>query len=221
MADLLRPGVRTFKPRRSRISTRAQVALVEQAHHLLRVGNQPLDLSEVWPERPPVVLEIGFGMGTSTAEMAAADPGTAIVAIEVHTPGVGNLLHLVGAQGLTNVRVMEGDALYVLARMVPPKSLTGVRTFFPDPWPKARHAKRRLVQPAVLDAVHACLIEGGLWQLATDDTAYAERALDAFTADPRWSGGVIARPADRPITGYERRALDAGRTVTDIAFRAR
>lgn len=153
--------------------------------------------------------------------MAAADPSTAIVGIEVHTPGVGNLLHLVATHRLENVRVIEGDALAVIARMIPPRSLIGLRTFFPDPWPKARHAKRRLVQQAVLAAVHPLLAEGGSWHLATDDADYAGRALETFGADGRWTGGVIARPAERPVTGYEARALNAGRHVVDLLFRAR
>ncbi len=168
----------------------------------------------------PVVLEIGFGDGRATAQMAAADPHTGILAIDVHTPGVGALLALVGEMGLTNVRVMEADALGVLARMVPPESLAGLRTFFPDPWPKARHHKRRLVQPEVIEIVHSRLTPGGSWHLATDWGAYAEWAEVRFEADARWQGGVIDRPDWRPVTRYERRALRDGRVITDLLYRS-
>ena len=214
-ADVLRPGVRTYKPRRSRITPRAERALQEQQRFLLPTS-VPLDLEEIWGEGTPVVLEIGFGDGAATAAMAAADPDTAVLAVDVHTPGVGDLLARIDELGLTRVRVIEGDALRVLRDQVPPDSLAGVRSFFPDPWPKARHHKRRLVQPAVLDLVRSRLVPGGWWHVATDWPEYAATIEATFAADPHWSGGVVARPATRPVTRFERRALRDGRPITDL-----
>jgi len=217
----LRPGVRTYKPRRTRITERAQRAIVEQQRFLLPLTDNPLDLAAVWGRGVPVVMEIGFGDGIAAAAMAAGDPRTGILAVDVHTPGVGALLARIGDHALTNVRVIEGDALGVLERMIPPHSLTGVRSFFPDPWPKARHHKRRLVQPAVLDLVRTRLVPGGWWHLATDWDEYADAMNACFIADPQWSGGPVDRPADRPVTRYERRALREGRSITDLQFALR
>ena len=217
--DVLRPGVRTFKPRRSRITPRAQRALLEQRQFLLPTGAH-LDPAAIWGDGTPVVLEIGFGDGAATAEMAAADPGLGILAVAVHTPGVGDLLARIDERGLTQVRVIEGDALPVLADQLPAASLAGLRSFFPDPWPKARHHKRRLVQPAVLDLVRSRLAPGGWWHVATDWPEYADAIAAAFAADPYWSGGVVARPHSRPVTRFERRALRDGRPITDLIHTA-
>ncbi len=221
---VLRPGVRTYKPRRSRISARESSAL--QAHQtrddraglLLPAAGERLDLASVWGEGTPVVVEIGFGSGTATAAMATADPGTGILAIDVHTPGIGDLLWRLDESGARNVRVIEGDALEVLQSRIPPASLAGVRSYFPDPWPKARHHKRRLVQPAVLSLVSTRLEPGGTWHLATDWPEYAEQAGECFAAEPGWHGGVIDRPSWRPVTPFERRALRDGRPVVDLLF---
>lgn len=219
MTGVLRPGIRTYKPRRSRITDRAARALVEQRAHLLDPAGGPIDLAAVFGPGVPVVVEVGFGDGRGTAQMAAADPGTGILAIDVHTPGVGELLARIDEGDLSNVAVIEGDALAVLAERIAPGSLSGVRSFFPDPWPKARHHKRRLVQPAVLDLVRSRLIPGGTWWLATDWAEYAESMQACFDADPHWSGGPIVRPAERPETRYERRALRDGRPITDLVYR--
>lgn len=217
-AGVLRPGVRTYKPRRTRITERASRALVEQAAFMLDPSAPVLDLAATWGDGVPVIVEIGFGDGLATAGMAAADPSTGILAIDVHTPGVGDLLARIGEAGLTNVRVMEADALRVLSHLVPTHSLAGVRSYFPDPWPKARHHKRRLVQPEVLDLVRARLVPGGTWHIATDWDEYADAMVACFAADARWRGGVIDRPSWRPVTRYERRALADGRAITDIVF---
>jgi tRNA (guanine-N7-)-methyltransferase len=132
---------------------------------------------------------------------------------------VGDLLARIGEDGLACVRVMEADALLVLGRMIEPHSLAGVRTYFPDPWPKSRHHKRRLVQPPILDLVRSRLVPGGTWHLATDWTPYARAMTECFDADGQWVGGVIPRPAWRPETRYERRALHEGRSITDLVFR--
>jgi tRNA (guanine-N7-)-methyltransferase len=216
---VLRPGIRTYKPRRTRITPRATRALSEQSAFLLRLSAEPLDVESIWGADTPVIVDIGFGDGLATAQMAAADPAVGVLAIDVHTPGVGDLLARIGEMGLTNVRVMEADALGVLKRMIPEHSLTGLRSYFPDPWPKAKHHKRRLVQPDVVDLAASRLRAGGSWHIATDWTEYAEAIRAWFDADPRWSGGRIERPDWRPVTRYERRALRDGRPITDLVYR--
>lgn len=217
-STVLRPGIRTYKPRRTRMTEREVAALAEQSAFLVPVGVGTLDLAAIWGAQTPVVVEIGFGSGSATSTMAAAAPDVGILAIDVHTPGVGDLLSMVGSKGLTNVRVMEADALAVLEFMIPVRSLAGLRSYFPDPWPKARHHKRRLVQPEVLALVASRLAAGGYWHLATDWPAYAEVMQAHFAADPEWHGGVIDRPAGRPVTHYERRALRDGRVITDLWY---
>ena len=221
MTGVLRPGIRTFKPRRSRITVRAQKALRDLDRYLIPATGEHLDPAAIWGPGTPVIVEIGFGDGRATAEMAAAAPAVGILAIDVHTPGVGELLWRISDAGVENVRVMEADALGVLERMIPARSLAGVRTFFPDPWPKARHHKRRIVQAAVLDLVAQRLQPGGWWHLATDWAEYAEAMQECFAADDRWSGGIIPRPDDRPVTRYERRALREDRAITDLLYRLR
>jgi tRNA (guanine-N7-)-methyltransferase len=216
--DVLGPGIRTYKPRRTRMSARQHRAIDEQSCHVLQLEHGLIDLAHEWGPGVPVVMEIGFGSGGTTAAMAAADPGTGILAIDIHTPGVGDLLSRVGQQGLANIRVMEADALLVLDRMIPPHSLAGVRTYFPDPWPKSRHHKRRLVQAPILDLVRSRLRPGGTWHLATDWAPYARAMAECFGADARWSGGEVPRPGWRPQTPYERRALLEGRTITDLVY---
>ena len=217
-SGILRPGIRTYKPRRTRITERQERAFTEQAPFLLPVDNTPIDFAATWGVGVPVVLEIGFGDGLATASMAAADPSTGILAIDVHTPGVGGLLASLGDASLRNVRVMEADALVVLTRMIDPGSLHGVRTYFPDPWPKARHHKRRIVQPDVLDLIHSRLRSDGFWHIATDWAEYADAIQSCFGEHTGWTGGVVPRPAWRPVTRYERRALLDGRSITDLVF---
>jgi len=216
-STVLPRGVRTFKPRRSRITRREAAALKDPRDVLLTASTSMLPLP--WGESP-IVLEIGFGAGEATRTMAMADPGTTILAVDVHTPGVGRLIADVREQGITNVRVMEADALAVLEYGIPPLSLTGVRTFFPDPWPKARHHKRRLIQGSVIDLVHSRLIPGGSWHIATDWHDYVEWIVEAFDAHPGFRGGAIERPMSRPTTHYERRAIAEGRDVVDLFFTA-
>jgi tRNA (guanine-N7-)-methyltransferase len=195
--------------------------MADQEKFLLPLSDEVLDLADLWGAGTPVVVEIGFGTGLVTSQMAIEDPGTGILAIDIHTPGVGDLLYRVGDLGLTNVRVMEADALTVLERMIPQSSLAGVRTYFPDPWPKPRHHKRRLIQPEVLGLVADRLMSSGFWHVATDWDQYATAIESCFAADDRWTGGVIDRPAWRPQTGYEGRALRDGRGVTDLVYRTR
>lgn len=193
-------------------------------------GLRTLDLGELFADdkgpRPdlPVVLEIGFGMGEATAKMAAADPDTGILAVDVHTPGQGNLLGLAERAGLTNVRVANGDAIILLREMLPPESLDGLRVYFPDPWPKARHHKRRLIQPEFLTLAAPSLKPGALLHCATDWEPYAEQMLEVLTAHPdfentRPDGGFAPRPEFRPLTRFEGQGLTKGHVVRDLLFR--
>lgn len=171
-------------------------------------------------------------MGEATATMAAADPDRDYLAVEVHTAGVANLLALIEAGALTNVRIARGNALHLVGHQLGPDSLQAVHAFFPDPWPKARHHKRRLIQPAHVALLRSRLVPGGLLHCATDSPDYAKSMMDALTADgqlanawPGYAPRSPQRPATpyerRPVTKYEQRALDAGRDVFDLMFHRR
>jgi tRNA (guanine-N7-)-methyltransferase len=174
-------------------------------------------LADVFAPPRPVVLEIGSGMGETTLAMAQADPELGIVAVDVHTPGIGALLARAERESVGNIRVCIGDAVELMDRLAP-GSLAGIRAFFPDPWPKVRHHKRRLVQPAFVRRAALLLAPGGTLHLATDITDYADQMLDVCTAEPTLDvgPGLIARPDWRPVTGYERRGIAAGRPSADL-----
>ncbi|MFD0970908.1 tRNA (guanosine(46)-N7)-methyltransferase TrmB [Plantactinospora endophytica] len=181
-----------------------------------------LDLVELFGRRAPVVLEIGSGMGDATVAMAAADPSRDYLAVEVHTPGIANLLALTEQHGLTNVRIAQGDALDLVRHLLLPDRLDAVHVFFPDPWPKPRHHKRRLVQPAHVALLRSRLVTGGILHCATDWPEYAESMRDTLTADPELENvfpGYAPRPAHRPVTKFERRGTAAGRPILDLVFR--
>lgn len=187
-------------------------------------GQHVVDLGELFGNDRPVVLEIGFGMGEATARMAADDPGTNVLAVDVHTPGQGNLLNLAERGGLTNIRVANGDAIILLREMLTPDSLDGLRVYFPDPWPKKRHHKRRLIQPDFLTLAATRLRPGALLHCATDWEPYAEQMLEVLTAHPGFEntqpdGGFAPRPAFRPLTRFEGQGLDKGHVVNDLLFR--
>ncbi|GEK04531.1 tRNA (guanosine(46)-N7)-methyltransferase TrmB [Streptomyces sp. 1-11] len=218
--------IRSFQPRRSRVTA-------GQADALQRLwpkwgldidGQRVIDLGELFGDDGPVVLEIGFGMGEATALMAAGDPGANILAVDVHTPGQGNLLNLADQQGLSNVRVANGDAIILLREMLAPDSLDGLRVYFPDPWPKKRHHKRRLIQPEFLTLAASRLKPGAVVHCATDWEPYAEQMLEVLTAHPdfentRADGGFAPRPPFRPLTRFEGQGLDKGHVVNDLLFR--
>ncbi len=211
--------IRTYKVRR-RVTT-GQAEALERL--LPRYGVDPharFDAEQVFDRAAPLVLEIGSGMGEATAAMAAADPGRDVLAVEVHTPGLGNLLRLVEAAGLSNVRVLEADARQVLGDLLRPGSLDEVRVFFPDPWPKARHAKRRLVSREFADLLAGRLRPGGVLHVATDWSSYAEQSLAVLDPHPDYE--VVSRErGSRAVTRFETRGLEAGRTAYDVVARRR
>ena len=165
------------------------------------------------------MLEIGFGRGDTTAVLAAADPDRDVLAVEAHLPGVGSLLLRLEEAGLSNVRVVEGDAAVLLRDMLSPASLAEVRIWFPDPWPKARHAKRRLVQPPFLELLASRLHAGGVLHFASDAADYVDRVHASCAASHDFSVISRERPRWRPVTGFEQRARDAGRASYDVLVR--
>ncbi|NQW73940.1 MAG: tRNA (guanosine(46)-N7)-methyltransferase TrmB [Actinobacteria bacterium] len=208
---------RTYKPRRGRVTPRQAAALDVGDGLLIELGRTGFSLTDEWPGLP-VILEIGFGTGAATSAMAGRQPQFGLLAVDVHTPGIGDLLHRVRAIGLTNVRVMEADALEVLRTMIPQGSLAGIRTYFPDPWPKARHHKRRLVTAEHASLIGSRTVTSGTWDLATDWAHYADQMIDVLNRHPMWEGGAVDRPSDRPVTRYEQTALNQGREVTDLRY---
>ncbi|WEV26205.1 tRNA (guanosine(46)-N7)-methyltransferase TrmB [Streptomyces sp. 71268] len=219
--------IRSFRPRRGRVTPGQGEALrrLWSRWGLDIDGMHRLDLGELFGDRElPVVLEIGFGMGEATARMAAADPGTGILAADVHTPGQGNLLALAERAGLTNVRVANGDAIILLREMIEPEALAGLRVYFPDPWPKKRHHKRRLIQPEFLALAASRMAPGAVLHCATDWEPYAEQMLEVLTASPYFEntqadGGFAPRPEFRPLTKFEGQGIDKGHPVHDLLFR--
>ena len=183
-----------------------------------------VDLAALFGRRAPVVLEIGSGMGEATVAMAIADPGRDYLAVEVHTPGIANLLAIVERHGLTNVRVARGDAIDLARYLLPPDRLDAVHAFFPDPWPKPRHHKRRLIQPAHVTLLRSRLVRGGTLHCATDWAEYAATMRRTLTADPglvNAFAGYAPRPAHRPVTKFERRGIASDRTIFDLIFHRR
>ena len=219
--------LRTYHPRRSALGPERE----EDLRTLFPVlgfsvhedfADADLDPVALFGRTAPLVLEIGSGMGETTAAMAVADPDRDYVAVEAHLPGVASLLGLVARAGLTNVRVGHGDALDLVRRSLATESLDAVHVFFPDPWPKARHHKRRLVQPSHVALLRSRLRVGGTLHCATDWVDYADAMLEALAADPfleNTADGFTPRPAHRPVTKFEQRGLDLGHEVRDLVFR--
>jgi len=208
----------TFKPRRRSLSTKRQDEFDLWVQRWGLDENGPLlDWAAMFGGRP-VVLDIGFGRGEGTIDMARADARTAIVGIEVHTPGVVAVLDAIENDPLPDVRVVHGDVLRFLTR-IRSASLAGVRIYFPDPWPKKRHHARRLVRSDVVDVLVDRLEVGGTLHLATDIGEYASDMAATCDAEPRLDGGVIERPDWRPLTRFEQRGLDEGRAPIDLLYR--
>lgn len=171
------------------------------------------------------ILEIGFGMGETTAKIAQTRPEDDFLAIEVHEPGVGALLKMMGEQGITNLRLMRHDAVEVVQNMIPESFLDGVHVYFPDPWHKKRHNKRRLIQPEFVALLSSRIKSGGYWHLATDWQEYAEQMMEVLSAEPSLQntgtlpGGYAEKPAYRPTTKFENRGLRLGHGVWDLVFK--
>lgn len=215
--------IRSFVTRAGRVSTGQRRAIDELGpRFVVPYDNALPDWDAIFGHRAPRVLEIGFGMGASTAEIAALRPGDDFIGVEVHEPGVGALLKLIGEQRLSNIRIVQHDAVEVLEHMIAPGSLDGVHIFFPDPWHKARHHKRRLIQPAFVAQLAARLKPGAYLHCATDWQNYAEQMLEVLSAEPSLENTAqdfAPRPDYRPVTKFERRGLRLGHGVWDLVFR--
>jgi tRNA (guanine-N7-)-methyltransferase len=216
------PPIRSYVLRQGRYSPAQQRAFAELMPRFgLPPRGEPLDFAAVFGRAAPVIAEVGFGMGETTAQIAAQNPGIDYLAIEVHSPGVGSLLKQIDAGELANIRIVQHDAVEVMRDMVPPNSLAAIHVFFPDPWPKKRHHKRRLLQPAFVELAASRLAVGGLLHVATDWQEYAEQVLEVLGATPALANtatGFAARPAWRPETKFERRGLKLGHAVWDLVF---
>ncbi|NKY60230.1 tRNA (guanosine(46)-N7)-methyltransferase TrmB [Nocardia flavorosea] len=228
----LYPRVTSFRSRRGALTPNQQKSW-DRTWPLIgrEVADEPLD-ADAWFGRPaPLVIEIGCGTGTATAEMAQAEPHLNLIGIEVYQPGLAQLVQRVERDGIGNIRLLRGDAVDVLENMIAPGSLTGVRVFFPDPWPKARHHKRRLLQPATLALIADRLRPGGVLHVATDHADYAEHIAAVGAAEPllvglnETTGGVSAHHREsapigfeRPVTKFESKAHRAGSAINEFIW---
>lgn len=219
-----RRPIRSFVRREGRI-TPAQARALEELwpRYGVAADDTPLDFPALFGRRAPVHVEIGFGNGAALADMAAAHPENNYLGIEVHRPGVGTLLRRLAADGLSNVRIISADATEVLARQIPDDSLSAVYLFFPDPWPKQRHHKRRLVQPDFTALARRKLKIGGTLHLATDWADYAEQMLAVLTnaeglENVAGAGNYAPRPPARCLTRFEQRGQRLGHEVRDLVF---
>jgi tRNA (guanine-N7-)-methyltransferase len=209
--------IRSYVLRQGR-TTPAQQRALDELFPLfgLSFANELLDFRDTFLRTAPVVVEIGSGMGETTAEIALAHPQTDFIAVEVHGPGVGSLLRRIAERGIANLRVIRHDAVEVLEHMVPDRSLAGIHLFFPDPWPKKRHHKRRLVQPPFAALAARKLAPGGYLHAATDWPDYFEQMEAFFSAEPSLTKTPESKA--RPTTKFERRGMGLGNPVRDLLF---
>ena len=219
------PPIRSYVLRQGRLTAaqgRAHADLLPL--YGIAYAAQAIDLDRAFGRAAPRILEIGFGMGDTTAQIAAAHPGNDYLAIEVHTPGVGSLLMRIAELKLANVRLIQHDAVEVLEQMIAPATFAGAHVFFPDPWPKKRHHKRRLIQPPFVALLTSRLKPDAYVHVATDWEDYAQQILEVLSAEPllaNTADGYAPRPAYRPLTKFENRGLKLGHGVWDIIFRRR
>ncbi|BBB28170.1 tRNA (guanine-N7-)-methyltransferase [Neptunomonas japonica JAMM 1380] len=216
--------VRSFVKRAGRTTEGQEKALEEVWPVMgLEIKNGLVDFNEVFGREAPVVLEIGFGMGDSLLEMASCEPHKNFVGIEVHSPGVGRLLSNANEEGLTNIRVYAEDAVEVFKQCVPDNSLDTLQLFFPDPWHKKRHHKRRIVQPDFAQSIRKKLKVGGYFHMATDWENYAEHMMEVMSSAEGYKnkmgdGQYSPQPEWRPVTKFQRRGERLGHGIWDLMF---
>jgi tRNA (guanine-N7-)-methyltransferase len=224
MNELRNRPIRSFVVRAGRMTDGQSRALDELwPRYGVEYAPAPLDLGALFGREAPRSLEIGFGNGEHLASLARAHPERDYLGIEVHRPGVGHLLMLAAANGSTNLRASQHDAVEVLREQIAPDSLDEVLVLFPDPWHKKRHHKRRLIQPAFVELISSRMKRGGVFRLATDWQAYAEQMLDVINASPSFAnlsptGDWMPRPEERAPTRFEKRGARLGHGVWDLAF---
>jgi tRNA (guanine-N7-)-methyltransferase len=214
-----RPSVRSYSIRGSRITQAQRAAKDElQAIYGIAVEEKKVNLSEIFPRSEKIIMEIGFGMGEATAIIAKNHPNNAYIAVDVHPPGIGKLLGRIVDNGLTNLRVIEDDVHIVLPHMFEDESLDAIHLYFPDPWPKKKHNKRRIVNEGFLALIHPKLKKGGYIHIATDWVPYAVSIEEVFATSTFFSGGVIEKPESRPVTRFEGQGIDKDHQVTDLMY---
>jgi len=214
--------IRSYVLRQGRMSEAQRRAYEDAlAHWGIAYAPAPLDLAAAFGRNAPTILEIGFGMGRTTAEIAAAHPQNNYLGVEVHTPGVGSLLKEIQTRGLDNIRLIQHDAVEVLTHMLADGTLAGIHIYFPDPWPKKRHHKRRLIQSELVALLVRKLAPGGYLHCATDWEDYALQMLEVLNAEAglkNTADGFAPRPQWRPVTKFEQRGLKLGHGVWDLLF---
>jgi tRNA (guanine-N7-)-methyltransferase len=219
-------NIRSFVRRTGRTTLGQAKAFTDVGpQFLLTYAAAPADFQAIFHRAAPTILEIGFGMGEATAHIAALMPEKNFLCCEVHTPGVGALLKRIGEHDLANIRILQHDAVEVIDNMLPPASLEGAHIFFPDPWHKKKHNKRRLIQAPLIAKLATRLKPGGYLHCATDWQPYAEQILEVLSAEPLLrntaatsQGGYAPKPAYRPLTKFENRGIKLGHGVWDVVF---
>ena len=214
-------GIKSFRLRGKRMTRAQNAALIRSWDRFGIEFGTSIDLDNLFQDAQEVIIEIGFGMGDATAEIAKAHPENGYIAIEVHPPGIGKLLSLIEEHELTNVYIIEGDAIEILQTMFADHCINGFHLFFPDPWPKLKHNKRRIVNAEFLALIHQKLKSGGYINIATDWVPYAEWIRDAFSASVDFIGGEVARPDWRPYTKFEGKVLAKDHRVSDFHYVAK
>ena len=189
-----------------------------QAVHGIEFKQEIVELQQIFPTSDKVIMEIGFGMGEATAIIAKNHPNNGYIAVDVHPPGIGKLLARIVENDLTNLKVIEEDVHVVLQHMIADESLDGIHLYFPDPWPKKKHNKRRIVNEGFLKLIHPKIKKGGFIHIATDWVPYAESIQEVFAASPLFTGGVIDKPEWRPVTRFEGQGIDKDHAVNDMLY---
>ena len=214
-----RPSVRSYSIRGSRITQAQRAAKDElQAIYGIAVEEKKVNLKEIFPTSQKIIMEIGFGMGEATAIIAKNHPNNGYIAVDVHPPGIGKLLGRIVENDLKNLRVIEDDVHIVLPHMFEDECLDAIHLYFPDPWPKKKHNKRRIVNEGFLSLIHPKLKKGGYIHIATDWVPYAVSIQEVFAASTLFSGGVIEKPESRPVTRFEGQGIDKDHQVTDLMY---
>ena len=214
-----RPSVRSYSIRGSRITDAQRIAKdALQKVHGIEFKQEQINISQIFPNSDKVILEIGFGMGEATAIIAMNHPNNGYIAIDVHPPGIGKLLARIVENDLTNLKVIEEDVHVVLQHMIADESLDGIHLFFPDPWPKKKHNKRRIVNEGFLSLIHPKIKKGGFIHIATDWVPYAHNIQEVFAASTLFTGGVIDKPEWRPVTRFEGQGIDKDHAVNDMMY---
>ena len=214
-----RPSIRSYSIRGSRITdAQRQAKTALQAVHGIAFKQELIDLKAIFPNSDSIILEIGFGMGEATAIIAKNHPNNGYIAVDVHPPGIGKLLARIVENDLTNLKVIEDDVHVVMQHMIPDNSLDGIHLYFPDPWPKKKHNKRRIVNEGFLQLIHPKLKTGGFIHIATDWVPYAQSIKEVFAASVLFTGGVIDKPEWRPVTRFEGQGIDKDHAVNDMLY---